>query len=301
MNIEQLEYVAAIAKAGSISIAAEQLHISQAGVSKSLSKLEDELGIPIFTRSRLGTELTERGKVIVEKINVILSMIEDIREESKIQSDLLEGEVRFSAGPNIVTILSKSIVSFKKDYPNVKLEIIAKNSEAIIQDLRKDETDLGLIYFDHHKREDLRDLTLTHLLNSRIVVYVGKKSPLATRHSVRPEDLIHETFVNADNNYSNWFINDFMSKYGKINIIFTSNNVDILKRTIAEGVAIGIFIELSMKYDPLVMNGDIIAIPLLNHEPSTISLGWARKSNKHFSIAQREFLKYLLREYNNIK
>ncbi|BBI36319.1 LysR family transcriptional regulator [Cohnella abietis] len=301
MNIEQFEYIAAIAKTGSISIAAEQLHVSQAGVSKSLSKLEDELGIKIFKRSRLGTEPTDRGKVIIEKVNEILARIEEIKEESQIQSALIEGEVRFSAGPNIVTILSKSIISFKKDHPNVRLAITAKNSEAIVQDLKENRTDLGLIYFDNHKQEDVKDLTMTKLLDSRIVVYVGKRSPLASKISVTPQELLAQTFVNADNNYSNWYIRDFMDKYGPVNIIFTSNNVDILKRTIAEGVAIGIFIEFSMKNDPLVANGDIVAIPLVNHEPHTISLGWARLTNKHFSIAQKEFLKYLIREYNNFK
>jgi len=301
MNIEQFEYIAAVAKTGSISIAAEQLHVSQAGISKSLAKFEQELGVKLFKRSRLGTEPTERGKTIVQKIEGILALIEEIREESQIQSALIEGEVRFSIGPNIVAILSQSIISFKKDHPNVKLAITGKNSEAIIQDLKEDRTDLGLIYFDRHKQEDLKELTLHKLLDSRIVVYVGKRSPLASKISLTPRDLLDQTFVNADNNYSNWFMKDFTDKYGPVNLIFTSNNVDILKRTIAESVAIGIFIEMSMKNDPLVMNGDIIGIPLVDHHPNTVSLGWARQTNKHFSIAQREFLKYLLREYDNFK
>lgn len=301
MNIEQFEHAAAIAKTGSISIAAEQLHVSQAGISKSLAKFEEELGIKLFKRSRLGTEPTDRGKIILRKIDEILTLIEEIKEESQIQSALIEGEVRFSIGPNIVAILSQSIISFKRDHPNVRLAITGKNSEAIVQDLREDRTDLGLIYFDRHRQEDLKDLTLHKMLDSRIVVYVGKRSPLAGRVSVTPGDLLDQTFVNADNNYSNWFMQDFIGKYGPVNIIFTSNNVDILKRTIAENVAIGIFIELSMKNDPLVTGGDIVGIPLVDHEPNTVPLGWARLTNKHFSIAQREFLKYLIREYDNFK
>ncbi|QTH42469.1 LysR family transcriptional regulator [Cohnella sp. LGH] len=301
MNIEQFEHAAAIAKTGSISIAAEQLHVSQAGISKSLAKFEEELGIKLFKRSRLGTEPTDRGKIILRKIDEILTLIEEIKEESQIQSALIEGEVRFSIGPNIVAILSQSIISFKRDHPNVRLAITGKNSEAIVQDLREDRTDLGLIYFDRHRQEDLKDLTLHKMLDSRIIVYVGKRSPLAGRVSVTPGDLLDQTFVNADNNYSNWFMQDFIGKYGSVNIIFTSNNVDILKRTIAENVAIGIFIELSMKNDPLVTGGDIVGIPLVDHEPNTVPLGWARLTNKHFSIAQREFLKYLIREYDNFK
>lgn len=301
MNIEQLQYVSMIAKTGSISVAAENLHVSQAGISKAIARLEEELGIRLFQRSRLGSEMTERGKVIAEKANEILAKIEEIREEAQIQSEQIEGEVRFSVGPNFVAILSKSIISFKKDHPNVRLAITAKNSEDIVQDLKEHRTDLGLIYFDNHREEALRELTMHKMLDSPIHVYVGRKSPLAGRLSVSPRDLLAEAFVNADNNYSNWYLQDFITKYGPINVIFTSNNIDILKRTIAESVAIGIFIEFSMRSDPLVQSGDIVPIPLVDHQPSSIALGWARLTHKHFSIAQREFLKYLIREYNNFK
>ena len=301
MNIEQLQYIAMIAKTGSFSEAAEHLHVSQAGISKAIARLEEELGIQLFQRSRHGSEMTERGKAIAEKVNEILTKIEEIREEAQIQSEHIEGEVRFSVGPNIVAILSKSIISFKKDHPNVKLAITTKNSEDIVQDLKEQRTDLGLIYFDNHREGALRELTMHKMLDSPIHVYVGRKSPLAEKVSVSPTELLGEAFVNADNNYSNWFMQDFMTKYGPVNLIFTSNNIDILKRTIAEGVAIGIFIEFSMRNDPLILSGELVAIPLVDHQPRSITLGWARLTHKHFSIAQREFLKYLIREYNNFR
>lgn len=299
MNIEQLQYITMIAKTGSISVAAEKLHVSQAGISKAVARLEEELGIRLFQRSRLGSEMTERGRMIAEKAGEVLAKLEELREEARYQSDQIKGEVRFSVGPNFMSIISRSIISFKKDYPHVRLAITSKNSEDIVQDLKEHRTDLGLIYFDNHGEDSLRDLTMHKMLDSSIQVYVSRKSPLANQPTVSPRDLLDQAFVNADNNYSNWYIQDFEAKYGLINIIFTSNNIEILKQTIAEGVAIGIFIEFSMRNDPLVKSGDLVAIPLVEHQPSSISLGWARLTNKHFSTAQREFLKYLIREYHN--
>ena len=58
-------------------------------------------------------------------------------------------------------------------------------------------------------------------------------------------------------------------------------------------MVIGIFIEYSMLNDPLIQNGDIVIVPLMDHEPKHISLGWAISEHKHFSIAQKEFMKYL--------
>lgn len=298
MNIEQLEYVAAIAKTGSISIAAEQLHVSQAGVSKSLSKLEKELGIELFKRSRVGCTPTRRGEVIIEKISEILAKIEEIKEESQIESSLLQGEVRFSVGPNFMAILSRSIVHFKKDYPKVKLDIISKNSEDVVQDLKEERTDLGLIYLDTHPENQVKDLVMQEILKSRMVVCVGRQSPLASKESLTPQDILGHSFVNIDNNFHDWFMQSFMNQHGPLSIIFTSNNIEILKRTIIESTAIGFFIEFSMLKDPYILNGELIAIPLVDHEPNTVSLGWARKKNRHFSIAQKEFMNYLIQEYH---
>jgi len=130
-------------------------------------------------------------------------------------------------------------------------------------------------------------------------VCVGRGTPLASRKSVSPQELLAYSFVNIDGVFSNWYMEDFMSKYGAVNFIFTSNNIELLRRTIAEGVAIGMFIEYSMLNDPLILSGEIVIVPIINHEPNTISLGWARSTHKHFSIAQKEFLKYLMREYLN--
>ncbi|UVI29180.1 LysR family transcriptional regulator [Paenibacillus spongiae] len=299
MNLEQFEYVSAIARTGSISIAAEQLHVSQAAISKAIAKLEQELGFKLFTRSRLGTESTPRGRIIIEKIYDILLKVEEIKEEAQIESKLIEGEVRFSVGPNFMAVLTKSIISFKQDYPNVRLAISSKSTEEVIQDLKEDRTDLGLIYFHDQKKEHVKDLTMHKMLDSRVVVCVGRGSPLASRKSVSPEELLAYSFVNIDGVFSNWYLEDFVSKYGPVDVIFTSNNIELLRRTIVEGVAIGMFIEYSMLNDPLILSGDIVIVPLINHEPTTISLGWARSNHKHFSIAQKEFLKYVMREYLN--
>lgn len=299
MNIEQFEYIAAIARTGSISLAAEQMHVSQAAISKSISKLEQELGFKLFTRSRIGTEVTPRGSAIIEKVHNILTKIEEIKEEAQIEKRLIEGEVRMSIGPNFMAVLTKSIISFKQAYPNVELTIMSKSSEEVIQDLHEDHADLGLIYIHELNKEQMKDLAITKIMDSRIVVCAGKGTPLADRKSVSPNELLSYAFVNIDGVFSNWYLKDFTNKYGPVNLIFKSNNIELLKRTIAEGVAIGMFIEYSMLNDPLIQNGDIVIVPLINHEPKDISLGWARSVHKHFSIAQKEFVKYLMREYHN--
>ncbi|MCM2997819.1 LysR family transcriptional regulator [Paenibacillus cellulositrophicus] len=67
MNTEKLEYLVEVARAGSISKAAEQLHVTISAVSQAITSLESEWGISIFTRSKSGVTLTPEGKIIIKK------------------------------------------------------------------------------------------------------------------------------------------------------------------------------------------------------------------------------------------
>ncbi|WP_193769019.1 LysR family transcriptional regulator [Metasolibacillus meyeri] len=300
MNIEQFEYINAIAKTGSISAAAEQLHVSQAAISKSVARLEEELGFKLFKRSRTGTAVTPRGAIVIEKAYRILMTIEEIKEEAQIEKQMLDGEVRFSIGPNFMAVLTKSIITFKQAHPNVELTIMSKSTEDVLEDLNEDRADLGLIYLYEQNEELMKELVIHKIMDSRMVVCTGKGTPLASKKSVTPQELLSYPFVNIDGKFSNWYLEDFNNKYGPVQLIFKSNNIELLKRTIAQDMAIGIFIEYSMLNDPFVQNGDIAIVPLIDHEPKHITLGWAISVHKHFSIAQKEFIKHLLHEYHNL-
>ncbi|WP_183192471.1 LysR family transcriptional regulator [Brevibacillus fluminis] len=295
MNIEQLEYIVDIAKTGSISATAENMHISQAGISKAVVKFESELGFELFTRGRMGTIPTERGRTIIEKATEVLRKIQEIKDEMQVQ-DFVDTIVRLSVSPNFTAVLPKAIVSFKHEYPNVRLEIVEKDSEDIIEDIKQNKTDMGLIYFHNDQSDAMKGLSVTSLIESRTVVCASKNSWLATKTSITPKEIISESFVNMNGSYSNPYMKKFKDKYGRVNVIFTSNNLEVLKRTIAEEEAIGLFIEFSLKKDPLLVNGDIVLVPLVGDEEHVVKLGCARSKKEHFSKAHSDLLKHVTRE-----
>lgn len=300
MNIEQLEYIVNIARTGSISTTAEIMHVSQAGISKALARLEKEIGFELFERTRVGTLPTDRGRIIIEKANEALLKIQDVRDAVLMQNDHIEGEVRLSVSPNFMAVLPKSIVSFKNYFPYVRLEIIEKDSIDIIEDIKQNKTDMGLIYLNHEPKVT-EELWLTKMFESRVVVCVSKHSWLATKTSVTRKDLISQPFVSINGSFSSRYMAQFKEKYGPVNIIFTSNNQEVLKRTIAEGAAIGIFIEFSIKKDPLIMSGEIVAIPLVSNERNIVSFGCARSKKQNFPRTHQVLLKYLLNEIHTLE
>ncbi|MGE7184617.1 LysR family transcriptional regulator [Peribacillus sp. NPDC006672] len=293
MHLEQLKYIVEVTKTRSISIAAKNLHVSQSTISKAITNLEQELGINLFTRSRLGAIPTAEGKNIIKKAYEIVVKIHEIQEEAQAQTSLINGEISLSASPSLFTpLLLKSLSNFKKDYPNFRIVMTEKKSPNIIEDVLQGKIDMGLALIDEINWNSHEELVFETLLEGEIMVCVNKHSPLAFSDYLTPQELINETVVMYDGGIWKDSISVFMNRFGSLNILFTSNNTEVIKKAVSEGLAISFLMDIALKDDHYVKSGEIIPIPLMNFE-SNRSFGWVRSKKKHFSLAAREFLKYL--------
>ncbi|MDM5210719.1 LysR family transcriptional regulator [Peribacillus sp. NJ4] len=292
MHIEQLKYIVEVTKTRSISIAAQNLHVSQSTISKAITNLEQELGINLFTRSRLGAIPTAEGKNIIKKAYEIVVKLHEIQEEAQTQTSLINGEINLSASPSLfMTILLKSLSSFKKDYPNFRIVMTEKKSPNIIEDVLQGKIDIGLAMIDEIDLDAHEELVFETLLEGEIMVCVNKHSPLALSDYLTPEELINETVVMYDGGIWKDSISIFMNRYGSMNILFSSNNTEVIKKAVSEGLAISFLMDISLKDDHYVKSGEIVPIPLINFDSNRRSFGWVRSKKKHFSFATREFLK----------
>lgn len=293
MNIEQLEYVLEVSKTKSISIASENLRISQSGVSRSISNLEHELGIKIFHRSRLGTSLTGDGEKIVKTIHEVVSKIQQLKEEAQLNTSTINGELKISTSPSLLmTILLKAIPLFKNEFPGVKVEITEKAANEIIEDIRNDRIDIGLIFMDDHIY-NTNDINYGHLLDGKINVCVNKNSPLSYNNTITPKELLHENLAMYNGINTKHFIKEFFDEYGEMDVLFWSNNMEAVKRAVVEGLAITFIIDFALKDDLAVKNGDVVIIPLIDSGRSTIRFGWIQSKNRHSNFLEKEFIKCL--------
>ncbi|GAB0167966.1 LysR family transcriptional regulator [Lysinibacillus sp. CTST325] len=294
MHLEQLKYIVEVAKTRSISVAAQNLHVSQSTISKAITSLEQELSIQLFTRSRLGALPTAEGKNILKKAYEIVIKLEEIQEEAHEQASLINGELNLSASPSFfLPILLGTLTNFKKDYPTFRILMTEKKSPNIIEDVIQGRIDIGLAMLDEIDWNAHEELIFEALLEGKIMVCVSKHSPFAFSDYITPEELINETIVMYDGVIWKDSISLFMNKYGPMNILFTSNNTEVIKKAVADGLAISFLMDIALKDDHYVNSGDIIPIPLINFESHQRSFGWVRSKKKHFSLAAREFLKYL--------
>ena len=194
MTLTQLRYVVAVAEAGSISAAAARLFISQPSLSKSVGELEAEMGVRIFERGARGVRETEEG-------TRFLSYARQVVE----QADLLESQYLHGTPPRRVFAVSSqhyafvvnAFVELVRELGREKYEFSLREgtTAGIIDDVRTQRSELGVIYRSHFNREVIAgavsraELKFEPLFTARPHVFVSRCSPLAGRESVTLEDL----------------------------------------------------------------------------------------------------------------
>ncbi len=135
-----------VAKAGNISKAANQLYISQPAISKSISKLEAELGTALFSRSSKGVTLTEEGQVLYEYVERAFDSLNMGEENLKNYKELGIGHIRIGVSTSLCKhILLDYLKDFIRENPNIKFSIDCHSTVNTIKLLRNEDIDIGLI------------------------------------------------------------------------------------------------------------------------------------------------------------
>jgi DNA-binding transcriptional LysR family regulator len=297
MNIEQLLYMVEVAKYSSLSIAAQNLHVTQSTISQSITNFEKELGTKVLKRSRgHGAVPTDEGRIILKLAYEVQKKLEEIKEAANLLNSTEVGELKISSLPGLMTFLVKAIAAFRQDYPHVNLEIADKSGSAVIEDVRQHKTDFGLITYSSDLNINMEGIAFEALIEGKQKVYVSKHSPLAFLGTVTPNDILDQTLVTYKGELMQYFVQDFFNKYKPMKILFTSNNMDGVLQAISENLAITFAPDFVMKNYPPVINGDIIPIDLVNHPTVNISLGLVRSENKHLSTFANKYIHYLKSE-----
>ncbi|MFA0654476.1 LysR substrate-binding domain-containing protein [Vibrio sp. 10N.222.49.C12] len=180
---DDLEMVLTVVDAGGFSAAAEALDVQVAKVSRSVSKVELQLGVSIFNRTTRRVELTEEGRQFVDSVRVGLQMIQSAEEEIVSRGELPKGRLRVdAASPFVFHQLVPLVQSFKEAYPDIELELTS--NEGFV-DLLEKRTDVAI------RIGKLSDSTLhARPLGKSLLHIVASPDYLAKRGlPTKPEDL----------------------------------------------------------------------------------------------------------------
>lgn len=298
MNLEQCENIVEVAKIGSLTKAAQNRHITLSAISQSITLLESELGVILFTRSRgLKAVPTAEGQAIISKANEVLMKVNELKEEAQIYSNTLSGHLRIATIPGPMHLLVKVISNFKEDFPNVKIEIFEKGPKDILDHVLQNEMDIGLMVSPEGVSENHQGIVFERLMEGKIVVGVHPNSPLALHTMIRPEHLVGQTLVLYDDYYIQDYVKRYLSNVGPVNILFVSNNTRAIESAVAKGLAITIGLDYSFIKTSEFSYQDMKTIELQSPDSHMIYFGSVVPAGKHASQIARRFINRLKYEF----
>lgn len=186
MTFTQLEYIIAIDTYRHFAIAAEHCFVTQPTLSMQVQKLEQELGVRLFDRTRQPVVVTEQGVEIIEQARKIIHERSLLLERIQHKKGLLTGELRIGIIPTLAPYLLPLFVQpFTKKYPGVKLIVNEMMTEQVIARLREGRIDTGLLVTPLEEN----GITEQVLFYEELMAYVSKKNTAYEKTYVLPQDI----------------------------------------------------------------------------------------------------------------
>ena len=145
MTLTQLSYMIAVAEAGNFTVAAEHVFVTQPTLSMQIQKLEDELGVQIFNRTKKPIRLTKIGEQILKQARNILSEAKRMDDIVAQEKGFIGGEFKLGIIPTVMpTLLPMFLNTFINKYPKINLKIQELNTDNIITQLKEGKIDAGI-------------------------------------------------------------------------------------------------------------------------------------------------------------
>ncbi len=246
MTITQLEYLIALDTHRHFAIAAEHCFVTQPTLSMQVQKLEDELGVKIFDRTKQPVIPTEIGTGIIAQARKTLreaGMIKQIINESK---DTLSGELRIGIIPTLAPYLLPPLYqSMSKKYPKLNLIIKEYITEDVINELKNNRLDCGIVVTplkDPSIREDV-------LFYEELFVYVSTKNALSGKKYVLAKEIDPSKLWLLEEGHC--FRSQILSlcglkKSSDFHFRYETGNIETLKRMVDKSDGITILPELAV-------------------------------------------------------
>ena len=146
MEIRTLRYFLAVAREENMTRAAEQLHVTQPTLSKTLRALEDELGKKLFTRRSFSIRLTDEGVLLRNRAEDLVSMADKITQEFVTLDDITGGDIYLGLAESYqIRLLARAIREFRRQYPELHYHITSGDTEQVTEKLDKGLLDFSVL------------------------------------------------------------------------------------------------------------------------------------------------------------
>lgn len=296
MEIRVLRYFLTIAREGSITNAANFLHVTQPTLSRQIKDLEEELGQKLFIRGSHNMTLTAEGMILRKRAEEIISMVDKTEEEFHSMEHVVGGDIYIGGGEtDAIKLVAQVAKELRSNYPDIHYHLYSGNAEDVTERLDKGLLDFGILI-------QPADITKYDYLNLPAKdmwgVVMRIDSPLAQKKSIKKEDLLNIPLIcsrqamsqRSKNEFVEWFGEDF----DKLDVVTTFNLVYNAAIMVDAGIGYALTI------DKIINTGagsNLCFRPLEPRVDSGLNIIW--KKYQVFSSAAELFLEKLRENFNN--
>lgn len=296
MELRVLRYFLTVAREGSITAAADFLHVTQPTLSRQLKDLEQQLGRKLFVRSSHSIKLTDEGLLLRKRAEEIVEMADKLEAEFHSMEETISGDVYIGGGETeAMRHIARAAKDLQGRYPNIRYHLYSGNEDDVTDRLDRGLLDFGLLI----QPADLSKYNYINVPAKDVWgVVMRKDSPLAAKDSIRSADLINLPLIcsrqaikqtYSKNEFADWFGEEF----DKLNIVTTYNLAYNASIMVDEGVGYAIALD---KIVNTSSDSHLCFKPLEPRLESGLNLVWKR--HQVFSAAADLFLKEIQKTFS---
>lgn len=294
MEWQQLEYFQTLARMQHVTRAAESLSLSQPALSRSIARLEDELGVPLFSREGRKIALNRYGQLFLLRVNRMLGEYESAKQELQDLVHPESGEVALGFLHTLGTSLIPDLIgAYRAHSPRTSFQLIQNHSYSLLEHLDAGELDICILA---EPTETKLSIQWTPLWVEEIYAIVPLDHPLAGSDSIELDELANDSFIFLKKGYALRHTTDQLFQQLGITPYVTFESEEAA--TVAGLVAAGLGVSLLPNLRGMDKN-KIVQIHIREPECQRV-IGMAYVEGRYMSPAAARFKDFVVRHFEHL-
>ena len=292
MELRQLKYFREVAERQHVTRAAEKLFVSESAISRAVTQLEEELGVPLFYREGRAVVLSPYGRLFLENVTRALGVLESgrrlLREQTEQESGTVSLGFLHSLGVEMVPGLIKE---YRRKHPGIQFTLLVQRSgEMLMEELAGGGIDLCLSVPGMFGQSDVR---WNHLLDEELLIAMPRAHRLAASRTLSLKELSSEPFLVLSPEHTLRIIFDRVCADASFSpkIAFEGMDIATLRGLIAAGLGIGLLPPAPARF------AGIVEIKLSPARPiRPLGIGWI--ADRYVPASAVEFRKFVVSKFH---
>ncbi|TDF94752.1 LysR family transcriptional regulator [Paenibacillus piri] len=288
MELLQLQYFRTVARLEHMTRAAQELRIAQPALSKTIARLEEHVGVPLFDRQGGRIRLNPFGRAFLNKVEAALALLEDGRKEVLELAGLEHGSIHLTT--LTLARLSEPLGEFLSLHPNVNMQITQASTEEITQLIEAGAVDIGFTAMPL----EYPGIAHVTVLKEQLYLAVPREHRLASRHAVRLSEAAEEPFIGYKESFVFQKMNELFFREAGMSPKFVCqvDEPGAMVSLVRSGLGVALFGCKSEEDTGIVLLP--IEYPVCQRDYRII---WSEK--RYLSMAARKFRDFVIEYFSN--